>query len=146
MLRWAPICWAFGACLGRSLKRLPGIAIRQPVVSQFFRRSLPYMPPACITRNGIPRGSRMPLRWTSRFSRRLDWLTGNRNGNWPAKPWTRREWYMSEKILFVDDEPAALDGYRRLLHKAFTVETAVGAPQALQTIAENGPYAVVISD
>src|SRR6266567_4462996 len=53
---------------------------------------------------------------------------------------------MSEKILFVDDEPAALDGYRRLLHKAFAVETAVGAPQALQTIAEKGPYAVVISD
>ena len=53
---------------------------------------------------------------------------------------------MSEKILFVDDEPAALDGYRRLLHKAFDVETAVGAPQALQTLAENGPYAVVISD
>ncbi len=53
---------------------------------------------------------------------------------------------MSEKILFVDDEPAALDGYRRLLHKMFTVETAVGAPQALQTLAENGPYAVVVSD
>jgi CheY-like chemotaxis protein len=53
---------------------------------------------------------------------------------------------MSEKILFVDDEPAALDGYRRLLHKTFEIDTAVGAGEGLAKIAECGPYAVVISD
>jgi FixJ family two-component response regulator len=52
----------------------------------------------------------------------------------------------SEKILFVDDEPAALDGYRRLLHRAFEVDTAVGAAEGLAKIAESGPYAVVVSD
>jgi FixJ family two-component response regulator len=53
---------------------------------------------------------------------------------------------MSEKILFVDDEPAALDGYRRLLHRSFDVDTAVGAAEGLAKIAESGPYAVVVSD
>jgi response regulator RpfG family c-di-GMP phosphodiesterase len=52
----------------------------------------------------------------------------------------------SEKILFVDDEPAALDGYRRLLHRTFQVDTAVGAAEGLAKIAESGPYAVVVSD
>jgi FixJ family two-component response regulator len=53
---------------------------------------------------------------------------------------------MSERILFVDDEAAALDGYRRLLHRSFDVDTAVGAAEGLAKIAESGPYAVVISD
>jgi DNA-binding NtrC family response regulator len=53
---------------------------------------------------------------------------------------------MSEKILFVDDEPAALDGYRRLLHKTFEIDTAVGAAEGLAKIAESGPYAAVVSD
>lgn len=55
---------------------------------------------------------------------------------------------MSEKILFVDDEPAVLDGYRRLLHKDFAIDTAVGAPQALEKIsaAAIDPYVVVVSD
>lgn len=53
---------------------------------------------------------------------------------------------MSERILFVDDESAALDGYRRLLHRTFDVDTAVGAAEGLAKIAESGPYAVVISD
>lgn len=33
---------------------------------------------------------------------------------------------MADKILFVDDEPAVLDGYRRMLHREFEVDTAVG--------------------
>ena len=45
---------------------------------------------------------------------------------------------MSEKILFVDDEPAALDGYRRLLHHGFEIDTAVGAAEGLAKIAESG--------
>ncbi len=31
-----------------------------------------------------------------------------------------------QQILFVDDEPAILDGYRRLLHREFAVDTAAG--------------------
>jgi DNA-binding NarL/FixJ family response regulator len=53
---------------------------------------------------------------------------------------------MTEKILFVDDEPSVLDGYRRLLGRDFTVETAVGGPLGLAAIVEAGPYAVVVSD
>jgi CheY-like chemotaxis protein len=53
---------------------------------------------------------------------------------------------MSEKILFVDDEPAALDGYRRLLHRSFEIDIAVGAAEGLGKLAESGPYAVVVSD
>lgn len=53
---------------------------------------------------------------------------------------------MSDKILFVDDEPAVLDGYRRLLGRDLTIETAVGGALGLTAIAESGPFAVVISD
>jgi CheY-like chemotaxis protein len=53
---------------------------------------------------------------------------------------------MTGKILFVDDEPAVLDGYKRLLGREFSVDTAVGGALGLTAIAGNGPYAVVISD
>ncbi|MGA3160277.1 MAG: response regulator [Terracidiphilus sp.] len=53
---------------------------------------------------------------------------------------------MVEKILFVDDEPAVLDGYRRMLHREFEVDTAVGGELGLATIHDCGPYSVVISD
>lgn len=53
---------------------------------------------------------------------------------------------MTDRILFVDDEPAVLDGYKRMLHREFQVDTAVGGEQGLAAIHEHGPYAVVISD
>ncbi|MGD0799690.1 MAG: response regulator [Terracidiphilus sp.] len=53
---------------------------------------------------------------------------------------------MDDKILFVDDEPAVLDGYRRMLRKEFEVDTAVGGEKGLATIHDHGPYAIVISD
>jgi CheY-like chemotaxis protein len=53
---------------------------------------------------------------------------------------------MADKILFVDDEPPVLDGYKRMLHREFEVETAIGGEQGLATIHEHGPYSVVISD
>ncbi|HEX6824009.1 MAG TPA: response regulator [Candidatus Sulfotelmatobacter sp.] len=52
---------------------------------------------------------------------------------------------MAEKILLVDDEPNVLDGYRRTLGREFTMETAVGAQEAL-ALMDKGPYAVVVSD
>jgi ActR/RegA family two-component response regulator len=53
---------------------------------------------------------------------------------------------MAEKILLVDDDSNILDGYRRSLSREFLMETALGGEQALKMAAENGPYAVVISD
>lgn len=52
---------------------------------------------------------------------------------------------MSDKILFVDDEPAVLEGYRRLLRKEFSVDTAVGAGEGLAAAREDS-YAVIVSD
>ena len=52
---------------------------------------------------------------------------------------------MEEKILFVDDDPAVLNGYERSLRREFAVSTA-GGYQGLAAIQENGPFAVVISD
>jgi len=52
---------------------------------------------------------------------------------------------MAEKILLVDDDNNILDGYRRSLSREFLMETALGGQQALD-LAENGPYAVVVSD
>jgi len=53
---------------------------------------------------------------------------------------------VAEKILLVDDDNSILDGYRRSLSREFPMETAVGGQQALQMVAESGPYAVVVSD
>src|SRR5437868_6956083 len=53
---------------------------------------------------------------------------------------------MAERILLVDDDPNLLDGYRRSLSREFLMETALGSQLALKLIAENGPYAVVVSD
>ena len=53
---------------------------------------------------------------------------------------------MAEKILLVDDDNSILDGYRRSLSREFLMETALGGQQALKLAADNGPYAVVVSD
>jgi response regulator RpfG family c-di-GMP phosphodiesterase len=61
---------------------------------------------------------------------------------------SRKELNMSDKILFVDDEPAVLDGIHRLLHKDFSLETAVGGSAGLELILsrKNEPFSVVVSD
>ena len=51
-----------------------------------------------------------------------------------------------DKILFVDDEPAALQGYQRLLHSDFQVVTAVGGSAGLLHLQRFGPFPVVVSD
>lgn len=53
---------------------------------------------------------------------------------------------MSNKILFVDDEPPVLDGFKRMLYREFEVDTAVGGVLGLIAIRDRGPFAVVISD
>ena len=53
---------------------------------------------------------------------------------------------MSEKVLFVDDEPNVLASYERQLRKDFDTETALSGDLAMAIVAEDGPFAVVISD
>jgi len=53
---------------------------------------------------------------------------------------------MSERILFIDDEPNFLSSLQRQLRERFDIELAVGAQFGLQAISTQGPYAVVVSD
>jgi response regulator RpfG family c-di-GMP phosphodiesterase len=53
---------------------------------------------------------------------------------------------VSERILCVDDDPVVLQAYQRALRKRFHIEPAFGGEEALRAIAEQGPYAVVVSD
>jgi response regulator RpfG family c-di-GMP phosphodiesterase len=53
---------------------------------------------------------------------------------------------MTDKLLFVDDEPNLLDGIKRQLRNKFTIETAIGAAEGLTALHSRGPFAVVISD
>ncbi|MBI2472481.1 MAG: response regulator [Planctomycetes bacterium] len=53
---------------------------------------------------------------------------------------------MTEKILFVDDDPNILSAYQRQLHKQFTIDTALGGKLGLEAIDARGPFAVIVSD
>jgi len=53
---------------------------------------------------------------------------------------------MSEKILFVDDEPNVLAAFERQLRKRFTIETATSGSVGLRKLAEGESFAVVVSD
>lgn len=53
---------------------------------------------------------------------------------------------ISDKILFVDDDPKILQGYTRQLGDTFRMETAPGSPEGLKAIGERGPFAVIVSD
>jgi response regulator RpfG family c-di-GMP phosphodiesterase len=52
---------------------------------------------------------------------------------------------MLEALLLVDDELAILQGYQRVLHREFQIDTALGSAEALKKIRAK-PYAVVVSD
>ncbi|MFH2056341.1 MAG: HD domain-containing phosphohydrolase [bacterium] len=51
-----------------------------------------------------------------------------------------------EKILLVDDDPNLLAGMSRQLRGKYNVTTALGGAEGLSAMAEQGPFAVVISD
>ncbi|MEI7846730.1 MAG: response regulator [Chloroflexota bacterium] len=54
---------------------------------------------------------------------------------------------MNEKILLVDDETLLLDSLRRELSlQHYNIDTAVSGSDGLEKIADNGPYAVIVSD
>ncbi|WP_347989776.1 HD domain-containing phosphohydrolase [Methylomonas sp. AM2-LC] len=53
---------------------------------------------------------------------------------------------ISQKILFVDDEVLLLEGIKRQLRRDLDVDIAEGPLAALTLLAEQGPFAVVVSD
>jgi response regulator RpfG family c-di-GMP phosphodiesterase len=53
---------------------------------------------------------------------------------------------INEKVILVDDDPNILAGYLRHLRKGLNVDVAQGGAQALELMARQGPYAVVVSD
>ncbi len=53
---------------------------------------------------------------------------------------------ISQKILFVDDEVLLIEGIKRQLRKDFDITVAEGGDAALKVLAQEGPFAVVISD
>jgi CheY-like chemotaxis protein len=52
---------------------------------------------------------------------------------------------VNQKVLFVDDEPGALDSYRRMLHSEFDIATAATGEEGLISLHNHGPFAIVIS-
>ncbi|MDZ7261463.1 MAG: response regulator [candidate division KSB1 bacterium] len=53
---------------------------------------------------------------------------------------------MTEKILFVDDDPNILEAYKRQLRKQFQIETAEGGEPGLKAVKNQGPFAVIVAD
>lgn len=53
---------------------------------------------------------------------------------------------MTEKVLFVDDEPNVLQAIRRQLRGRFVTEEAGSGEQALERLAVDGPFAALVSD
>jgi response regulator RpfG family c-di-GMP phosphodiesterase len=53
---------------------------------------------------------------------------------------------MSNAILCVDDEKTMLEAYRRFLEPGFTIVTANSGDAALAVMAQQGPFATIVSD
>ena len=53
---------------------------------------------------------------------------------------------MTNKILCVDDEPKILEAFERQFLTQFDIQTALGPDAAIEVIANEGPFAVVVSD
>jgi response regulator RpfG family c-di-GMP phosphodiesterase len=53
---------------------------------------------------------------------------------------------MSNRVLFVDDEPNVLEGIRRTLRKQVEVVTATSGAEGLRLLSEESPFALIISD
>ncbi len=53
---------------------------------------------------------------------------------------------MNKNVLFVDDEPNVLAGYKRSLRNDFNVITAESGKKAFEIMAASPPFAVIVSD
>jgi response regulator RpfG family c-di-GMP phosphodiesterase len=65
---------------------------------------------------------------------------------WRVPEWNIQKRIMSERILFVDDDPNLLAACERNFRRQFPLDTAEGGEVALARLAERGPYAVVVAD
>lgn len=53
---------------------------------------------------------------------------------------------MSDRVLFVDDDPKILAAFQRQLRKKVTIETVESGAEGLEVLRRNGPFSVVITD
>jgi len=53
---------------------------------------------------------------------------------------------MEERILFVDDEEFVLAAFKRQFRQEFNMMTALNGDEGLMTLANHGPFAVVVAD
>ena len=53
---------------------------------------------------------------------------------------------MKPRVLFVDDDAAVLEAYRRGLRRDFDVETAIGPRHGRALLDNRGPFEVVVTD
>ena len=53
---------------------------------------------------------------------------------------------MKDKVLLVDDDVMILAGLKRHFRNQFRIDTAISGEEGLKRVAENGPYAVIVSD
>jgi len=53
---------------------------------------------------------------------------------------------VTQRILFVDDEPKILQALERQLSSRFDMQTASGPQPGMEALVQNGPFAVVVSD
>ncbi|MFW5702104.1 MAG: response regulator, partial [Bacteroidota bacterium] len=53
---------------------------------------------------------------------------------------------MKTRVLFVDDDKVALNGYKLTLGKKFDITTALNGPEAIEIVKSSKEFAVVVSD
>ena len=53
---------------------------------------------------------------------------------------------MSDRILFVDDDPNILAAYQRQLRRRLNIDVAPDAETALRMLKNEGPYAIIVTD
>ena len=53
---------------------------------------------------------------------------------------------MTERVLFVDDEPNVLAAFRRQLRTQFDIEVANSGREAIFHLTDGDPFAVIVSD
>jgi CheY-like chemotaxis protein len=53
---------------------------------------------------------------------------------------------LSERVLFVDDEPQVLEAIKRSLHQHLNIHTVPSGAEGLRVLQEAGPFALVVSD
>jgi response regulator RpfG family c-di-GMP phosphodiesterase len=53
---------------------------------------------------------------------------------------------VSEKILFVDDDPNILNAFKRQLRKQYQLETASSGREGLELIRQDGPFSIIVAD